>query len=117
MHAYARGGDRHYDRVLLLYPGDRPVAERWVGETADLCARTVDLRAFYDRETGGLHQAAAMETLHRARKTYSRLAEKGNPSLAIVSHSHYIPVEALSARSNAGPQEFPHPPCPSNEPR
>jgi len=63
VHAYATAGDRQYDRVVLLYPGQKEVRRRFTSGEVSLFVRSVDLRSFYDPHAGRLDHSSAATAL------------------------------------------------------
>jgi 5-methylcytosine-specific restriction enzyme subunit McrC len=66
MYAYAKGGERDYDRIVLLYPNRSPVRRRFESPDATLFVRSVDLRSIYDASTGRLAEESAIDALNGA---------------------------------------------------
>jgi len=66
MHAYARAGDRRYDRIILLYPSQEDIRRRFTSGDVTLFVRSIDLRALHDTATGRLNNLSAIEALQEA---------------------------------------------------
>ena len=66
MYAYAKAGDRDYDRVVLLYPNRSPVRRQFQDRDVTLFIRSIDLRSIYDPSSGSLLETSVAEVLVEA---------------------------------------------------